>query len=634
MPSQFSTLKIELIATGEQPGTWGFTTNNNIGGTSPGSRGLEQAIVGKADIITTDFTTNVYTMPYNDTNDTQDFRAFVLNIVATLTGAGTINVPAIQKPYIVMNNSVGGFPVTVKVSGQPGVSVPNGAKVMVYNDGTDVGPAITHLTTLSLGTPLSPANGGTGITAFGTGVSTALGQNVTGSGGIVLATSPTLVTPNLGTPSGAILTNATQLPLTTGVTGTLPVGNGGTGVTTSTGSGSVVLSTAPTISSPVLVTPALGTPASGVLTNATGLPIDGGTVGTLPVSRGGTGLTSTPSNGQIDIGNGTGFTRTTLTAGANISITYPSAGNITIASSGGTGSVTSVNTGAGLTGGPITTSGTISVATGGIVNSMLRDSVSASVIGRSGSTTGEPADIQAGTDHQVLRRSGSFLGFGAVRLDQSAAVSGTLPAANGGTGLSSPGTSGNVLVSNGTSWTSGVAPQTFTKVGTYTNTILTDQIVVPIDAGNGLYFITFNSVYSNSTNIDLNLLFSINTDGSSPATTGIYQFTYTRTVAGSAPVNGSVNGQIYIPLSGLQTVTTSGNSYLGFRGYMYIFKDSIGYTSVSSSLQFVNVSLALTSVTTFGVIGTGADWRSLVFREQVAGTNPMLGSITLYKITT
>ena len=67
---------------------------------------------------------------------------------------------------------------------------------------------------------------------------------------------------------------------------------------------------------------------------------------------------------------------------------------------------------------------------------------------------------------------------------------------------------------------------------------------------------------------------------------------------------------------------------------MYIFKDSIGYTSVSSSLQFVNVSLALTSVTTFGVIGTGADWRSLVFREQVAGTNPMLGSITLYKITT
>ena len=87
----------------------------------------------------------------------------------------------------------------------------------------------------------------------------------TGSGSLVFATSPTLVTPDLGTPSAVVLTSGTGLPLTTGITGTLPVGNGGTGVTASTGTGNVVLST-----SPVLTTPALGTPSAIVLTNATG----------------------------------------------------------------------------------------------------------------------------------------------------------------------------------------------------------------------------------------------------------------------------------------------------------------------------------------------------------------------------
>jgi hypothetical protein len=104
-------------------------------------------------------------------------------------------------------------------------------------------------------------NGGTGVTTS------------TGSGSVVLSTSPTLVTPALGTPSSGNLANCTGYPagsitgtvnLTSQVTGTLPVANGGTGVTTSTGSGNVVLSTSPT-----LVTPALGTPSSGNLANCT-----------------------------------------------------------------------------------------------------------------------------------------------------------------------------------------------------------------------------------------------------------------------------------------------------------------------------------------------------------------------------
>ena len=93
------------------------------------------------------------------------------------------------------------------------------------------------------------------------------------------------------------------------------------------------------------------------------------TWGTLGIAAGGTGLTATPANGQIDIGNGTGFTRTTITAGTGISVTN-GAGSITIAING-TGEVTSFQTSlSGLTpstatGGAVTLAGTLGAASGG-----------------------------------------------------------------------------------------------------------------------------------------------------------------------------------------------------------------------------------------------------------------------------
>ena len=104
------------------------------------------------------------------------------------------------------------------------------------------------------------------VLAGGTGVTTS-----TGTGSVVLSTSPTLVTPVLGTPTSGTLTNCTFPTLNQNTTGTaaglsvtLAVASGGTGVTTSTGTGSVVLSTSPT-----LVTPVLGTPTSGNLSSCT-----------------------------------------------------------------------------------------------------------------------------------------------------------------------------------------------------------------------------------------------------------------------------------------------------------------------------------------------------------------------------
>jgi hypothetical protein len=159
MASTYSNLKIQLMATGENSGTWGNVTNTNLGDA------IEQALVETATVT---FASANVTLTLSDSNSRQNARALRLNLTGTTAGARDLIVPAIQKPYIV-NNGTADI-ITVKVSGQTGVAVPVGKTMTVYNNGTDVVDMITHLSslTLNVATPLGAASGGTGLNAAGT----------------------------------------------------------------------------------------------------------------------------------------------------------------------------------------------------------------------------------------------------------------------------------------------------------------------------------------------------------------------------------------------------------------------------------------------------------------------------------
>jgi hypothetical protein len=185
MSSTFSNLKFELIGNGEQSGTWGTTTNANIG------TAIEQAIVGMATLEAADFTANVCTLTLANTTAAQDARALCLNIASgAVSAAGTINVPAIQKPYLIINGS--SFAVTVKVSGLTGVAVPPGTRTVVYNDGTDVGNQISFLSSLTLLTALPVASGGSGASTA-SAARTNFGATTLG-GNLFTITNPSAVT--------------------------------------------------------------------------------------------------------------------------------------------------------------------------------------------------------------------------------------------------------------------------------------------------------------------------------------------------------------------------------------------------------------------------------------------------------
>ena len=300
MASSYSPLKVELIGTGEQAGSWGTTTNTNLG------TALEEAITGRA---TATFTSDAnFTLPYIDSNSAQVFRNLVLNVTSSgnLTSTRDLIIPAIEKQYFVENNTTNGQSIRIKTSAGTGVTIPNGKIAHVYCDGTNTRFADDFV----------------GIT-----------------GGTI-----------------------------SGLTTALGVTSGGTGLNSAT-QGDILYASA----SNTYVALPKNTSATRYLSN--------------------TGTSNNPAWAQIDLTNG---------------------------------------------------------VTGDLPLSNLAQGTALSVLGVTGGSTADNASIAASLDHQVLRRSGTSLSFGAVALNQTNAVTGALPVANGGTGLATV-TSGALLIGAGTS---------------------------------------------------------------------------------------------------------------------------------------------------------------------------------------
>ena len=430
MSSTYSTnLAIELIGTGDQAGTWGTTTNTNLGTL------IEQAISGYTTQAITDGADTVLVMT---SGASATARNMTIECTGALTAARTLIVPANKKLYFIYNNTTGGYAVTVKVSAGTGVSVPNGAKMVLVCNATDVYQSVNYMSSPTFA-------------------------------------SPTLTSPILGTPASGTLTNCTSLPIATGVSGlgtsvatALAVNVGSAGAFVTNGG-------------------ALGTPSSGTLTNCSGLSLTAGVTGTLPIANGGTGLTSTPANGALDIGNGTGFTRTTLTAGANVTITN-AAGSITIASSnpggtvtsiGGTGSVNGITlSGTVTSSGNLTLGGTLSgvsltsqvtgtlpVANGGTGQTSYTDGQL--LIGNSSGNTLSKATLTAGSNITITNGNGSI----------------TIASSNPGGTVTSVGGTGSVngITLSGTVTSSG----NLTLGGTLSNVSLSTQVTGTLPVGNG-----------------------------------------------------------------------------------------------------------------------------------------------------
>jgi hypothetical protein len=204
MASTFSpSLRIELIGNGDQSGTWGTTTNNNLGTL------IEQGITGVQSIAM--INANYTLSNFNGVSD--EARNAVLVVTGSNSAVRQIICPLVNKTYIVTNNTTGGFAITIGGATGSTVSIPNGVTAQVYCDGINFFSSQTGSAgNFAISGNLS-VSGTTALSGALTYGGVALSNAVTGTGNMVLSASPALTgTPTA--PTATAGTNTTQIATT------------------------------------------------------------------------------------------------------------------------------------------------------------------------------------------------------------------------------------------------------------------------------------------------------------------------------------------------------------------------------------------------------------------------------------